>query len=162
MPSQLRDQRLLSRESAPPQPRDHSLSASLTESVIRLISTCQQVEECLLSRAKCISQPVDVHVLSPAISAYSAARSMPVSRLRRTCQPLDQHLSASLSEPISCLISTCQQVEECLLSRANSISQPVDLHLLRPAITAYSAARLVPVSCLRSNCQPVDQHLSAS
>ena len=56
LPNQLRDQRLLSRESAPTQPRDHSLSASLSESVIRLISTCQQVEECLLSRANCISQ----------------------------------------------------------------------------------------------------------
>ena len=76
---QLRDQRLLSRESAPPQPRDHSLSASLSESVIRLISNCLQVEECLLS------------LLSPAISAYSAARSVPVSRLRNTCQPVDQH-----------------------------------------------------------------------
>ena len=40
LPSQLRDQRLLRRESAPPQPRDHSLSASLSESFIRLISTC--------------------------------------------------------------------------------------------------------------------------
>ena len=72
--------------------RDHSLSASLSESVIRLISNCRQVEECLLSRANCISQPVDVHLLSPAISAYSAARSVPVSRLRSTCQPVDQHL----------------------------------------------------------------------
>ena len=51
LPSQLRDQRLLSRESALPQPRDHSLSASLSEPVIRLISTYQQVEECLLSCA---------------------------------------------------------------------------------------------------------------
>ena len=72
---------LLSRESAPTQPRDHSLSAYLSESVIRLISTCQQVEECLLSRANFISQPVDLHLLSPAISAYSAAQSVPVSRL---------------------------------------------------------------------------------
>ena len=30
------NQRLLSRESAPPQPRDHSLLASLSESVIHL------------------------------------------------------------------------------------------------------------------------------
>ena len=81
--------------SAPSQPRDHSLSASLSESVIRLISTCQQVEECLLSHANCISQPVDLLLLSRAISAYSAARSVPVSRLRSTCQPVDQHLSAS-------------------------------------------------------------------
>ena len=75
--SQLRDQRLLSRESAPPQPRDHSVSASLSESVIHLISTCQQDEECLLSRANCISQPVDLRLLSPAISAHSAAKSVP-------------------------------------------------------------------------------------
>ena len=95
LPSQLRDQRLVSRESAPTQPRDHSLSASLSESVIRLISTCQQVEECLLSRANCISQPVHLHLLSPAINAYSAARSVPVSRLRSTCHSVDQHLSAS-------------------------------------------------------------------
>ena len=99
LPSQLRDQRLLSRESAPTQPRDHSLSASLSESVIRLISTCQQVEECLLSRVNCISQPGDLCLLSPAISDYSAARSVPVSRLRSTVsqlistsQPVDHHL----------------------------------------------------------------------
>ena len=73
LPSQLRNQRLLSHESAPTQPRDHSLSASLSEPVIRLISTCQQVEECLLSCANCISQPVDLRLLSPAISTYSAA-----------------------------------------------------------------------------------------
>ena len=82
LPSQLHDQRLLTRELAPTQPCDHSLSASLSESVICLISTCQQVEECLLSRANCISQPVDLRLLSPAISAYSAAQSVPVSRLK--------------------------------------------------------------------------------
>ena len=41
---------------------------------IRLISTSQQVEECLHNRANCISQPVDLRLLSPAISAYTAAR----------------------------------------------------------------------------------------
>ena len=46
------------------QPRDHSLSASLSEPVIRFISTYQQVEECLLSCANCISQPVDLRLLS--------------------------------------------------------------------------------------------------
>ena len=81
---QLQDQHLLSRESAPTQPRDHSLSASLSESVIRLISTCQQVEECLLSLANCISQPGDLRLLSPAISDYSAARSAPALGL---CSP---------------------------------------------------------------------------
>ena len=44
---------------------------------LRLISTCQQVEECLLSRANCISPPVHLHLLSPAINAFSAARSAP-------------------------------------------------------------------------------------
>ena len=73
----------ISAYSAPLQPRDQSLSASLSESVIRLISTCQQVEECLLCRANCISQPVDLHLLRPAISAYSAAGSVPVSRLSK-------------------------------------------------------------------------------
>ena len=92
LPSQLRDQRLLSRESAPPQPRDHSLSATLSESVIRLISNCLQVEECLLSRANCISHPVDRRLLSPTMNAYSAPRSVPFSCLRSTCQPVDQHL----------------------------------------------------------------------
>ena len=92
MPSQLRDQRLLSRESGPPQPRDHSLSASLSESVIRLISNSLQVEECLLSRANCISHPVDLCLLSPAVSAYTAARSVLVSRLTSSYTPLDQHL----------------------------------------------------------------------
>ena len=52
------------------------LSASLSESVIRLISNCLQVEECLLSRANCISHPVDLRLLSPAMNAYSAARSV--------------------------------------------------------------------------------------
>ena len=38
-----------------------------------------EVEKCLLSRANCISQPVDLRLLSPAISPYSAARSVSVS-----------------------------------------------------------------------------------
>ena len=59
-----------------------------------MISTCQQVEECLHSRVNCISQPVDLHILSPAIIAYSAARSAPVSRLISTFQQLDQRQSA--------------------------------------------------------------------
>ena len=102
MHSQLLNQRLLSRESAPTPPRDHSLSAYVLESVIRLVSTCQRVEEGLLSRAICISLPVDLRLLSPAINAYPAARSVPLSRLIRafsqlksTYQPLDQHLSAA-------------------------------------------------------------------
>ena len=74
---------------------------------IRLISTCQQVEECLLSHKNCISQPVDLRLLSPAIRAYSAARSVPVSRLRSSCQPFDQHLSASSSAPVYHWVSAC-------------------------------------------------------
>ena len=41
-----------------------------------------------------IFQPVDLCLLSPAVSAYTAARSVLVSRLTSTCKPLDQHLSA--------------------------------------------------------------------
>ena len=154
MLSQLRDQRLLSRESAPPQPRDHSLSASLSESVIRLISNCLQVEECLLSRTNCISHPVDLRLLSPAMNAYSAARSVPVSRLRSTWQPLDQHL---ISHAI------------IIYSAARSSPQPLDLCLLSPAISAYSAVRCAPDRHLRntvshfiSTCQPLQLHLSAN
>ena len=139
LPSQLRDQRLLRHVSSPTQTRDHSPSASLSESVIHLISTCQRVEECLLSRANCITQSDDLRILSPAMNAYSAARSVPVSRLRSTCQPLDQQLSAACYAPISCLISTCQHVDQ---------------HL--------SAASLATVSQLISTCQPLNQHLSAA
>ena len=49
-----------------------------------------------------------------------------------------------------------------IFSRANSICQPVDLLLLSPMISSYSAARSVTVSLLRSTCQPLDQHLSAA
>ena len=114
LPSQLRDQRLLRHESSPTQTRDHSPSASLPESVIHLISTCQRGEECLLSRANCITQPVDLRLLSPAISAYSAVRSVPVSCLRSTCQPVDQDLSASLSPTVSHWISSSQPLDQQL------------------------------------------------
>ena len=154
MPFQLRDQRLLSRESAPTQPRDFRLSASLSESFIRLISTCQQVGECLLSRANCISQPVDLHLLRRAINAYSAARSVPVSCLRSTLQPLDQHL---ISHAI------------IIYSAARSSPQPLDLCLLSPAISAYSAVRCAldrhlrsTVSHFISDSQSLDQHLSTT
>ena len=154
MTSQLRVQRLLSRESAPTQPRDHSLSASLSESVICLISNCLQVEECLLSRANCISQPVDLLLLSPTNSAYSAARSVTVSLLRSTWQPLDQHL---ISHAI------------IIYSAARSSPQPLDLCLLSPVISAYSAVRCAPdrhlrstVSHLISDYQSLDQHLSTT
>ena len=133
LPSQLHDQRILTRELAHTQLCDHSLSASLSESVICLISTFQQVEECLLSRANCISQPVDLRLLSPAISAYSAIRSVPDSHLINDYQPLDHRLisftistySATWSEPVRQLNSTCQ---------------PLDHRLITCTISAYSAA----------------------
>ena len=136
-------------------------------------------------------QPHDLCLLNPAISAYSAVRyvpdsrlrstvsrlisdyqpldqhlstilSAPVSRLISTCQQLDQHLSAALSAPISCLISPCQHLDQRLklsthpiekqkLKRVNSIFQPVDLCLLSPAVSAYTAARSVLVSRLTSS-----------
>ena len=48
-----------------------------------------------LNRVNIIFQPVDLCLLSPAVSAYTATRSVLVSRLTSTCQPLDQHLSAA-------------------------------------------------------------------
>ena len=150
MPSQLRDQRLLSRESAPPQPRDQSvclfirvgdpldqhLSAALSAPISCWITTCQ---------------PLDQR-LSAALSSPNQLRDQRLlSRESAPPQPRDHSLSASLSESVICLISTCQQVEECLLSRANCITQSDDLRLLSPAI-----------SHLISNCQPHVMHLSAS
>ena len=61
------------------------------------------------------------------MNAYSAARSVPVSRLRSTWQPLDQHL-------ISHVI--------IIYSAARSSPQPLDLCLLSPAISAYSAVQV--------------------
>ena len=147
MPSQLCDQRLLSRESAPTQPRDHSLSASLSESVIRLISNCLQVEECLFSRANCISHPFDLGLLSPEMNAYSAARSVTVSLLRSTWQPLDQHLISHAM---------------IIYSAARSPPQPLDLCLLSPTTSAYSAVRSAPDSHLINDYQPLDQNLSTT
>ena len=119
-------------------------SGSLSESVIRLISTFQQVEECQLSHANCISQPVDMLLLIPAISAYSAARSVPVSRLRSTCQPLDQHLISHTM---------------IIYSATRSSPQPLDLCLLSPMTSAYSAMRSVPDSHLINDYQPLDHRL---
>ena len=154
MPSQLQDQRLLIRESAPTQPRDHSLSASFSEPVIRLISTCHQVEECLLSCANCIFQPVDLCLLSPAVSAYTAVRYMPDSRLRSTLsrlisdyQPLDQHLSTTLSPLFSRLISACQPLDQ-RLSAARSTSVNDFISTCKPLKQHPPAASSVPVSCL--------------
>ena len=50
-------------------------------------------------------QPLDLCLLSPTTSAYSAMRSAPDSHLINDSQPLDQHLSTTLSSPVSRLIS---------------------------------------------------------
>ena len=96
--------------------------------MIRLISTCQQVEECLLSRANCISQPVDVRVLSPGISAYSAAPSVPASRFISACHVLDHCLhSCMISDHclLSCMISAYSAVNQPLHSRVIIGCQPL-------------------------------------
>ena len=49
--------------------------------------------------------------------------------------------------------------DKSVFRRANSISQTVDLLLLSPMMSAYSAARSVTVSLLRSTCQPLDQEI---
>ena len=145
--------------SAPTQLHNHRLLISFISaysdtqlvSVSRLISACQPVDQDLsASRSaptKMRDQLRDQRLLSHLVS---------------TCPPLYQHLSDTISAPVSCLMSTCQPVEQRLLSRTNSISQPVDLCLLSTAISAYSAAQSVPVSRLRSTCQPLDQHPSAA
>ena len=74
-------------------------------------------------------------LITPSISAYSAAWSAPVSRLTSSYTPLDQHL-------ISFAIS--------IYWAMRSSPQPHDLCLLNPAITAYSAVRYVPDIRLRS------------
>ena len=92
------------------------------------------------------SQPHDLCLLSPAISAYSAVRYVPDSRMRSTVsrlisdhQPLDQHLPTALSAPFSRLISACQ---------------PLDQRL--------SAARSTSVNDFISTSQLIDQRLSAA
>ena len=166
MPSQLRDQRLLSHESSPTQTRDSSLSASLSESVIHLISPCQRVEECLLSRANCITQSDDLSILSPAISAYSAARSVSVSRLRSTCQPVDQHLSAPLISAYQPLDQHQSTTLSAPVSRWISACQTIEHHLISCVISAYSAALSVTVrqfistgQSLGHGYQPIDRYL---
>ena len=64
--------------------------------------------------------------------------------------------------PAGGLRSAARRPCHLVFSCTNSISQPVDLLLLSPKISAYSAARSVTVSLLRSTCQPLDQHLSAA
>ena len=64
-------------------------------------------------------QPHDLCLLSPAISAYSAVRYVPDSRLRSTVsrlisdnQPLDQQSSAASSASVNDFISTFQTLEQ--------------------------------------------------
>ena len=52
--------------------------------------------------------------------------------------PLDPQTPHKVDRIGICLISTCQKVEECLLSRANCISQPVHLHLLENVVYTYN------------------------
>ena len=92
------------------------------------------------------SQPHDLCLLSPVISAYSAVRYVPDSRMGSTVsrlisdhQTLDQHLPKTLSAPFSRLINACQ---------------PLDQRL--------SAARSTSVNDFISTCELLDQHLSAA
>ena len=92
------------------------------------------------------------HQVAKVLSSWSSSWSVPVSRLRSTWQPLDQHL---ISHAI------------IIYSAARSSPQPLDLCLLSPAISAYSAMRGAPDRHLRStvshfisNYQSLDQHLS--
>ena len=163
------------------QPLEQLLSATLSAPVSPSISTCQLLDQrplCCMIRSYTAMWSVTLSLLisacQPVDQDLSASRSAPtkmrdqlrdqrlLSHLVSTCPPLYQHLSDTISAPVSCLMSTCQPVEQRLLSRTNSISQPVDLCLLSTAISAYSAAQSVPVSRLRSTCQPLDQHPSAA
>ena len=73
---------------------------SWTRSVLQWLFSRSVASDAL--RPHELQQPVDLCLLSPTVSAYSAARSVSVSRLRSTvshlistCQPVDQHLSAT-------------------------------------------------------------------
>ena len=114
----------------------------------------QPIEKHRLSHANSIFQPVDLCPLSPAVSAYTAARSVLVSRLTSTCQPLDQHLISHTM---------------IIYSGARSSPQPLDLCLLSPMTSAFSAVRCAPDRHLRStvshfisDSQSLDQHLSTT
>ena len=108
----------------------------------------------------------------PLYQQLSGPRAAPISSLIINCQPHYQHLLAAVSEPVNRLLCTCQQLDQRLtlstqliekqrLNRVNIIFQPVDLCLLSPAVSAYTAARSELVSRLTSTCQLLDQHLSA-
>ena len=95
---------------------------------------------------RCSPQPHDLCLLNPAITAYSAVRYVPDSRLRITVsrlisdhQTLDQHLPTTLSAPFSRLINACQPLDQ-----------------------RFSAARSTSVNDFISTCQPLHQRLSAA
>ena len=103
-----------------------------------------------------IFQPVDLCLLSPAVIAYTAARSVLVSRLTSTCQPLDQHLishamiiySAAVSDaqPFDLLLSGALSlpallVIQRLVNHLTSVSQPLDHRPLSRLKSAYTAER---------------------
>ena len=121
-------------------------------------------------------RPHDLCLLSPAISAYSAVRYVPDSRLRSTVsrlisddQPLDQHLSTTLSAPFIRLISACQPLDQ-RLSAARSTSVNDFISTCQPHEQRLSATLPSPnqrhdqrlLSRLISTCQPLYQHLSTT
>ena len=68
--------------------------------------------------------PKDRRLQQSRPSSLAAARSVLVSRLTSTCQPLDQHLISHTM---------------IIYSAPRSSSQPLDLCLLSPTTSAYSA-----------------------
>ena len=91
-------------------------------------------------------QPHDLFLLSPVISAYSAVRYVPDSRLRSTVSRLIsdyQPLSASLND----FITTGQPLDQHLEAALSSPNQLCDQHLL---------IRLI------STCPPLYQQLSTA
>ena len=91
---------------------------------------------CLFSRANSISQPVDLLLLSPTISAYSAARSVTVSLLRRSF-PWD---SSSVIRPSSnkrCNPAVIFEILSCLQNLTHMPSS-MKTHLFPPVKTNLS------------------------
>ena len=107
----------------------------------------QPIAKQRLNRVNIIFQPVDLCLLSPAVSAYTAAWSVLVSRLTSTCQPLDKHLINH---------------RMIIYSAPRSSSQPLDLCLLSPTTSAYLATWSMPDSYLINDYQSLDQHLSTT
>ena len=122
------------------------------------------------------SQPHDLCLLSPAISAYSAVRYVPESRMGSTVSRLisdhqtpDQHLPTTLSAPFSRLINACQPLDQ-RFSAARSTSVNDFISTCQPLDQRLSAALSSPnqlrdqrlLTRLTSTCQPLYQHLSAT